>query len=97
MNFRPLVERHVWDWPQRDTKTVAGVTPFPSRTNAPFATRSARSRVVVAGEAPVIVLYFPAVSRLGTLRAFPEHAQECFFLPLIELPIQPIQQLCFVD
>ena len=34
----------------------------PSRTNAPLATRSTRSRVVVAGDAPVMVLYFPAVS-----------------------------------
>ena len=25
----PLVESHVWDWPQGDTETIAGVTAFP--------------------------------------------------------------------
>src|SRR6266571_7571654 len=24
-----LVERHEWNWPQGDTETIAGVTPFP--------------------------------------------------------------------
>jgi hypothetical protein len=64
---------------------IASVARSPSRTRAPLATRPAKSRVVVAGEAPVMDLYFPAERPPGNPSGpSPKHAQECPFLPLIE-------------
>lgn len=34
---------------------------------------------------------------LETFGAFLEHSQQCFLLPFIELPTQPVEQLRFVD
>jgi len=45
-----------------------------------------------------MVLYFPAVSPpRNPSGPFAEHAEECLFLSIIELPLQSIQHFGFVD
>jgi len=63
----------------------------PVLINAPLSVRSARSRVVVAGDAPLVVLYLPALSPPLKPLGPPEHAQQRLLLPVIELISEPDQ------
>lgn len=47
-----------------------------------------------SGDLAVLAGAEPALETFG---AFLEHSQQCFLLPFIELPTQPVEQLRFVD
>jgi hypothetical protein len=96
-NVSLFSESYTLDWTDRNTKTITSVTAFALAQQCAPSTRSAKSRVVVAGEAPVILLYFPAESPPRKPSGPSRNAQKCLFLPRIEPAFQAVQQLCFVD
>lgn len=77
---------------------VARVPQLAGSHECAFVYQIARSRVAVAGDAPVMLEDWPTVRpALKPSGAFLKHAQERYFLPLVELSLQAVKQLRPVD
>src|SRR5215469_8501210 len=93
-----LIDRNMRDMPQRNIQFVARMAPLPFPDERAFlgeirevtggcCWRCARDRAVLAG----------AHTALKSFRSLFEHPQQCFFLPLVKLPTDAVEQLCLVD